>query len=305
MGKDEGWKKYFHDNRRCADLINGAGCGGEQIVKEMDLQDANPTVSKRSRDVLRKVAFGTNFMIVGIENQEEMDYELALRNMLYDAADYEKQLIKIQKEVRAEKGISSGEYLYGFKKDSKLNPLATFVLYAGKEPWDGPRCLHDMLEFQDVPDSLQKIVSDYKINVIDIRQFENTDVFQTDVKQVFDFIRYSDDKIKLLDLVEHDAYYKEMDEDAFEVVTKYTNSKELVQAKDYTVEGGKNDVCKAIQDLMADSREQGIEEGREEGREEGKRLIIINMLKENESIDKICRYAECDKAFVEQVKSEM
>ena len=28
--------------------------------------------------------------------------------------------------------------------------------------------------------------SDYKINIISIRQFENTDVCKTDVKQVFD-----------------------------------------------------------------------------------------------------------------------
>lgn len=258
MGKDEGWKKFFHDNRRCADLINGVGCKGEQVVKDTDLQDADPTSSKRSRDALRKVALGTNFMIVGIENQEEMDYELAVRNMIYDASDYEKQLVKIQKEVREEKGLAPGEYMYGFKKDSKLNPLATFVLYAGKEPWDGPRCLHDMLNFSDVPNSLQEIVSDYKINVIDIRQFENTDVFQSDLKQVFDFIRCSDDKKKLLDLVEGDAYYKAMDTDAFDVVTKYTNSKELVKAKAYTIEGGKNDVCKAIQDLMADSREEAL-----------------------------------------------
>lgn len=84
-------------------------------------------------------------------------------------------------------------------------------------------------------------------------------MFQTDLKQVFDFIRYSEDMEKLLELVESDKYYSEMDEDAFEVITKYTNSKELVQPKDYTVEGGKNDVCKAIQDLMADSKKKGRE----------------------------------------------
>ena len=78
----------------------------------------------------------------------------------------------------------------------------------------------------------------------------------SDIKQVFDFIRCSNDKEKLLNLVKNDAYYKEMDEDAFDVVTRYTNSKELVMTKDYTIQGGKNDVCKAIQDLMADSREK-------------------------------------------------
>lgn len=99
------------------------------------------------------------------------------------------------------------------------------------------------------------------------------------LKQVFDFIRYSDDMHKLLDLIENDAYYKAMDEDAFHVVTKYTNSKELVKAKDYSIKGGKNDVCKAIQDLMADSREKGIKEGREEGREEGEDMLVLLLQK--------------------------
>lgn len=263
MGKDGGWKEYFHDNCRCADLINAIGCNGEQIVKATDLQEGDPTLKKRSRDIVRKVAFGTSFMIVGIENQEEKDYELPLRNMIYDVSDYEKQLNRIQKEVRSEKGITSGEYMYGFKQDSKLNPLVTFVLYAGKEPWDGPYCLHDMLNFADVPKSLQKMVSDYKINIIDIRQLKNTEVFHSDLKQVFDFIRCADDMDMLLELVNNDAYYSEMDETAFDVITKYTNSKELVKAKDYSVKGGKNNVCKAIQDLMADSRKKGREEGRE------------------------------------------
>lgn len=261
MGKDVEWKSFFQDNHRYADIINGIGCGGVQLVKDTDLIEVDPSAKKKSRDMLRKVALGVNFAIVGIENQDELDYELPLRNMYYDASQYQKQASTIRKEVKAEgSGLKSGEYMYGFKKDSKLNPLITFVMYAGKETWDGPHHLYDMLDFTDIPESLKKFVSDYKINVIDIRQFENTDVFQTDVKQVFDFIRYSDEKEKLLHLVENDAYYKEMDEDAFDVVTKYTNSKELVQVKEYSI-GGKKDVCKAIQDLMADSREEGRKEG--------------------------------------------
>ena len=258
MRKDGGWKTYFHDNRRYADLINGVGCHGRQIVKETDLQEEDVTAKDKSRDILRKVAFGTRFVIVGIENQEERDYSLPLRNMFYDVSNYEKQASKIRKEVRKETDLEAGEYLYGFKKNSKLHPLATFILYAGKEPWETPNSLHDILDFTDVPEELRDVVSDYKINVIDIRKFENTDVFQTDLKQVFDFIRCSTDKEKMLDLVKNDPYYQAMDEDAFDVVTQYTNSKELVQKKDYISEGGKNDVCKAIQDLMADSREQAL-----------------------------------------------
>ena len=47
------------------------------------------------------------------------------------------------------------------------------------------------------------------------------------------------------------------------------------------------------------------EEGREEGREEKRHAFVMNMLKANEPVDKICRYAECDEAFVEKIKKEL
>ena len=36
-----------------------------------------------------------------------------------------------------------------------------------------------------------------------------------------------------------------------------------------------------------------------------KRNLVINMLKESEPIDKICRKVECEVSFVEQVENEM
>ena len=304
MGKDVEWKNFFEDNRRYADIINGIGCGGMQVVKDTDLTEIDSASQNKNRDLIRKTALGMNFIIVGIENQEVMDYELPLRNMHYDVTNYQKQMSKIRKEIRVNaKGLEPGEYLYGFKKDSKLNPVVTFVLYSGKEKWEGPDSLHSMLNFTDIPDSLKAMVADYKINIIDIRNFENTGVFQTDVKYVFDFIRCSEDAKKLVELVEGDVYYTQMDDEAFDIVTKYTKSKELIKAKEYLREGGKRNMCKAIRDLMEHSREEGIEQGMEQGVLAVKKTLVINMLRENEAIDKICRIVECDITFVEQVKS--
>ena len=67
--------------------------------------------------------------------------------------------------------------------------MITFVLYSGEEPWDGARSLHEILDFTDMPECLKDMTPDYKINVVEIRNFKHTEVFQTDVKQVFDFIR--------------------------------------------------------------------------------------------------------------------
>ena len=243
MGKDIGWKSFLSDDERYADVINGIGCKGEQVVSKEDLYEMDTQTGllrsrdfvrrltqsrKRNvkiRDCLRKVAFGMNFAIIGIENQETMDYSIPLRNMLYDVDAYEKQAAKIRKEVRRiRKGLSVGEYLYGFRKSDRLLPTVTFILYSGSKPWDGPKSLHEMLDFTDIPETLREMVADYKINLVEIRKLEDTSVFKTDVRQVFDFIRCSNDKNALKKLVETDDYYKNMEEDAFDVAVQYTNA---------------------------------------------------------------------------------
>ena len=35
------WKEYFRDDARYVDIINGIGCGGQQLVKSEDLQEAD------------------------------------------------------------------------------------------------------------------------------------------------------------------------------------------------------------------------------------------------------------------------
>lgn len=314
MGKDIGWKSFLSDDERYADVINGIGCKGEQVVSKDDLYEMDTqtglsrsrdfvrrlTQSRKGnvkiRDCLRKVAFGMNFAIIGIENQETMDYSIPLRNMLYDVNAYEKQAAKIRKEVRRiRKGLSVGEYLYGFRKSDRLLPTVTFILYSGSKPWDGPKSLHEMLDFTDIPETLREMVADYKINLIEIRKLEDTSVFKTDVRLVFDFIRCSNDKNALKKLVETDDYYKNMEEDAFDVAVQYTNATELIEAKEYYEKEGVVDMCQALTELLADERAEGKDEKlREQVEKKVKKGFsvseIADMLEENEkTIEKIVK----------------
>jgi len=298
MEKDSGWKRYFSDNHRYADIINGIGCDGMQLVKDTDLSEKDGQAGRKERDLLRKTAFGINFALIGIENQETIDYSLPLRNMVYDAAEYEKQAAKIRRKIRkSRRKLGAGEYLYGFAKDSKLKPVVTFVLYSGLEEWDGAVSLHGILDFTDIPENLRKLTSDYKINVINIRKLEHTEVFQTDVRQVFDFIRCSEDDVALTELVKNDPYYQNMDEDAFDIAVMYTKATQLIQTKEEWRKGGKVDMCTAITKLIAD--------GKEEGMEEKTRSIVLNMLKRNMSDEDICALAECEQEFVDNIKKDM
>ena len=85
MNEDSVAKVYWSDNVRYADLINGIAFEGKQVVKpehlqELDSQTGNETgpemVQKRRmtkyRDLIRKTAFGINFAIVGLENQQKV-----------------------------------------------------------------------------------------------------------------------------------------------------------------------------------------------------------------------------------------
>jgi len=308
MGKDMGWKKFLSDDERYADVINGIGCKGEQIVSKDDLHEMDTQIglsrsqnfvrrltqsrkgNVRIRDCLRKVAFGMNFAIIGIENQETMDYSISLRNMLYDADSYEKQAAIIRKDVRKNrKGLSVGEYLYGFRKSDRLLPTVTFILYSGSKAWDGPKTLHEILDFADIPIALKEMVSDYKINLIEIRKLEDTSVFKTDVRQVFDFIRCSSDKNSLKNLIESDDYYKNMEEDAFDVAVQYTNATELIEAKEYYEKEGVVDMCKALTELIADGKQEGRQEGIIDGIELTKKVYKLQKSgKSNVEIAKEC-----------------
>ncbi len=324
MVKDVGWKGFLSDDERYADVINGIGCKGEQVVKKENLQDMDTQTgflrrpkfihrmlqtrkgNVKIRDCLRKVAFGTNFAIIGIENQEMIDYSIPLRNMSYDVDAYEKQASKIRKEVRKfHKGLSAGEYLYGFRKYDRLFPTVTFILYSGTKPWEGPKSLYDMLDFTDIPEKLKQLVSDYKINLVEIRKLEDTSVFKTDVRQVFDFIRCSNDKNALKKLVETDDYYKNMEEDAFDVAVQYTNATELIEAKEYYEKEGSVDMCQALTELLADERQEGRQEGKQLGKDEKLRELVEKKVKKGFSVPEIADMLEESEDKIEGIVKQI
>ena len=55
---------------------------------------------KLCRDLIKKSAFGVNFAVIGVENQEMVHYLMPLRTMEYDVAEYEKQAATIRKRVK-------------------------------------------------------------------------------------------------------------------------------------------------------------------------------------------------------------
>ena len=272
-------KEFLSDNERFADVINGLGCDGRPFIKPENLTELDSQTGlwrdgiihnrkgknshkrrKKSkyRDLIRKACLGTNYIIIGIENQEYVDYLLPVRTMSYDAGEYERQAKIIRRKNRKDKRkLTNSEFLSGFRKVDRLDPVVTFILYYGDEEYDGAKDIYQLLNSKELPESLKKYIRNYEINVIEIRKLEDTSVFHTDVKQVFDFIRYSKDREKLQHIVEEQPEYTYLEEDAYDVIAEYANVEGLLELKESHMKGDKIDMCQALREWMEDSKAEG------------------------------------------------
>lgn len=317
--KDITLARYFKDDGRYADLINGYAFHGRIAVRAQDIQEKDTRVTgifgyldhvkgklsiQKYRDIVRKVVFGTDFVIVGLEHQSDINYAMPIRLMLEDAAGYDEQLRNRQKRHRRQKDLQGAEYISGFSASDRVSPIVTLVIYYGQEPWSAAKELSQLIQYDGVPQELRELVNNYRIHLLEVRNYTEIEHFQTDLREVFGFIQCSNDKKRIREFAqEHQAQLEHLDEDAFDVITALTGSQELEQAKEKNREGGSINMCKAIQELIEDGRQEGIREGILEGKDAGSKskaeTVAKNMYLRGMSAEDTAAICEED---LEQIK---
>ena len=110
-------------------MFNAVLFNGKEVLKAEDLKEVDTDVSsivkfnkhietvKRILDVVRKTAYGVDFIIWGLENQGKIHYAMPLRHMIGDSLIYLKEYQGIAARNRKEKGFqSSDEFLSALKR---------------------------------------------------------------------------------------------------------------------------------------------------------------------------------------------
>lgn len=259
-------KKFWRDNEHFADLFNAYFFNGEKVIKPEELQEADTDVSgtlnkksltndyQKALDVVKKSAYGMDFVILGLENQQKIHYAMPLRIMQGDVMLYMKEYNEIQKEHKKNPDETSGEFLSKFKKTDRLHPVITICVYYGEEEWDGPRCLADMLK---IPDKMETLVSDYKMNLLEIKKSESLNFNDLQVRAVFEITRsiYQRDFSKI-----NEKYSNvELDPEVGLLVGSITNTQSLVnQALLAKKEGGRFNMCTAMKEFELESTKKGV-----------------------------------------------
>lgn len=112
-------KSYLSDNQRFAQTCNNQLFGGRKLIQPEKLRELDPgelsvngerapdlAVLEKYRDVLRIYDDQMMFLILGIENQNEVHYAMPLRQMLYDVLKYENQRVQVEREHREKKRLA-------------------------------------------------------------------------------------------------------------------------------------------------------------------------------------------------------
>ncbi len=241
------------------------------------------------------------YVVIALEAQTEVNYAMPARCMLYDALEYKSQIDKLTSIHRAEdkqKKKSNGGFLSGLYITDRLKPVITLVIFFSPDEWDGPLSIYDMLETDDP--KILAFVENYKIHLISPKDMEQDDfgLLKTDLREVLECIKYSNDKEKLYDYVHSNERMHNLDYKAAYTISAATNTKWSFLVNNQK-EGG-IDMCKAIDDLIKDGIEKGealvFASGFNEGEQSGFKQLqsLINILLGNNRIDDLRRVAEDD-----------
>ena len=257
--KDVALKNYFTPER-FADMFNAIVFNGRRTVdprnvtpweKETDevkVKGKDVFANWRLRDTIKVVELqDAIYCLMAIEHQIKEAPEMPLRVMEYDVREYLRQM--------REEGAS------------KLKPIITLVIYWNGDEWSYATTLHEMFDETAMKflekTGIMEYLPDYRMNLFlpKAATEEELEKFETDLKHVMMYVRYSDDKNKLMNYARENNIVLNIE--SVTIINMLTNS-------NLKIEEGKDEVhmCKALDDL--------IEDGRIEGRNEGWANSLVN-----------------------------
>lgn len=263
-------KAYMRENTIFADAFNYLIYGGRRVIdpnslKELDTteialpfgDDKTDEAVQKYRDILKSAVIKEDkdaaYVLLGIENQTDIHYAMPVRNLIYDALQYGKQVSDVSAKHRKESGNghNRGEYLSGFYKEDRLTPVITLVVHFGADAWDGPLSLHEMMSV-DKPEIMQ-MVPDYRIQLIDPARMKPEDLmkFETSLREVMGYIKYSKDKESMKTYMAGNSRTM-LERTAAQVIKAITNTPiEIPEGLEEV------NVCEAIEEMMKDSKAEG------------------------------------------------
>ena len=201
-------KQYMKENTVFADAFNFLLYNGENVILPQTLRELDTaevvipfTVDDKGkkqaqavqkyRDILKMTTVMTDdkaaYVLFGVEAQTDIHYAMPVRNVIYDALQYGRQVTEISKSNRKNSGQTMA--------------------------------VTDKGLLQHIPD--------YRIKLIDPAGIDSDemDKFHTSLREVLSYIKYSKDADKLAEYMNHNQRMEHLEVGAAQVIKEVTNTK--------------------------------------------------------------------------------
>jgi len=201
-------KQYMKENTVLADAFNFLLYNGENVILPQTLRELDTaevvipfTVDDKGkkqaqavqkyRDILKMTTVMTDdkaaYVLFGVEAQTDIHYAMPVRNVIYDALQYGRQVTEISKRNRKNSGQTMA--------------------------------VTDKGLLQHIPD--------YRIKLIDPAGIDSDemDKFHTSLREVLSYIKYSKDADKLAEYINHNQRMEHLEVGAAQVIKEVTNTK--------------------------------------------------------------------------------
>ncbi len=201
-------KQYMKENTVFADAFNFLLYNGENVILPQTLRELDTaevvipfTVDDKGkkqaqavqkyRDILKMTTVMTDdkaaYVLFGVEAQTDIHYAMPVRNVIYDALQYGRQVTEISKRNRKNSGQTMA--------------------------------VTDKGLLQHIPA--------YRIKLIDPAGIDSDemDKFHTSLREVLSYIKYSKDADKLAEYMKHNQRMEHLEVGAAQVIKEVTNTK--------------------------------------------------------------------------------
>ena len=201
-------KQYMKENTVFADAFNFLLYNEENVIQPQTLRELDTaevvipfTVDDKGkkqaqavqkyRDILKMTTVMTDdkaaYVLFGVEAQPDIHYTMPVRNVIYDALQYGRQVTEISKRNRKNSGQTMA--------------------------------VTDKGLLQHIPD--------YRIKLIDPAGIDSDemDKFHTSLREVLSYIKYSKDADKLAEYMNHNQRMEHLEVGAAQVIKEVTNTK--------------------------------------------------------------------------------
>ena len=276
--KDSASKDFFGMEANYSSLCNGKLHDGRQVIRPEDLMDADTSVrlkhiNEKNRDVVKRIAVRTGgsvtYRVVNIEAQSYEDRMMALRSLIYEVGEYDRQMRRLK---HRNKDAKEGKFLTGIRDDDTLEPVVTVMVNLSGSPWTSPRKLSELFAIDD-PEML-RYVNDYEMVIVDPYAMtqEELERYTGEVKTLFSLLAFKDD------MEAHSKYIMSLkdeedviSDEAWRMLEEYAGFTEMDRSKAENEEG-KVVVSRAIEQRVQLAVEAAVVKTRKEEQAKQKKM---------------------------------